>query len=84
MHWMEHCTANLDDDAAFVVTNGNIVGAPHGGEGPHPLQPIVESGLQSVGARVPHANCACKGGTGQSRSCDGSRDTGPRPTILGP
>lgn len=60
MLYIQRC-ANFDNNAAFVVTDGDVIGTPHGGKRPHPLQPVVEGGLEAVGARVPHTDCACTG-----------------------
>ena len=51
-------TVYLDDDAAFIIAQSHTVGARLATDAPHPLHPIVQSVLQSVGVGVPHSNGA--------------------------
>lgn len=43
-------SAHLDNDAAFVVAQRHIVGAPEAAHTPHSLHAIVQSALQAVSA----------------------------------
>ena len=51
----------LDHDTALIVTNGNVIGTSHLADEPHPLQTIVESGLQSVRIGMPNTDRSLEG-----------------------
>ena len=63
MHAIGTALSYLYHHAAFVVTDGNVVGAPEGGDKPHPLQAVVQCGLQAVGGGMPDTHGAWRGGT---------------------
>jgi hypothetical protein len=51
--------AHGDDDAAFIVSYGNVIRAFHTSQAPGSFQPVVERGLEAVGVSVPDARSAC-------------------------
>ena len=57
---MSYSGPYLDDDASFVVAEGNIVGSLLGGDRPHPLQAVIQCALQSVGVGVPDSYGTCR------------------------
>lgn len=54
------CT-HFDDDAAFIITQCNIVGAPEAAYTPHSLHAIVQCAFQAVSARVPNTHSTYRG-----------------------
>ena len=50
--------SGLDDDGAFVVAQGDVVGAGQGCQRPHPLVAVVQGALLLVSVGVPKAYCA--------------------------
>ena len=53
--------AHLDNDAAFIIAQRHIVGAPEAAHAPHSLHAIVQSALQAVSAWVPDPHRTYKG-----------------------
>lgn len=52
---------HFDNDAAFIVAQSHIVGAPETGHTPHSLHAIVQCALKAVSARVPDTHGPCRG-----------------------
>lgn len=52
------CSWYLNNDTAFIITQGHIVGAPEAWDTPDSLHSIIQSALQAVSAGVPDANSA--------------------------
>lgn len=54
------CT-HFDNDAAFVIAQRYIVGAPEAAHTPHSFHAIVQCAFQAVSARVPNTHRTYRG-----------------------
>ena len=63
LHWVPIFTifriSYLDDDAALIIAESDVIGSLHVSYGPDPLHAIVESGLQPVGVGMPDPHRTC-------------------------
>lgn len=48
----------LDNDAAFIIANGHIVGSLLTSNGPYSLKSVVQCALQPIGVGMPNTHCA--------------------------
>lgn len=64
----------LNNNAALIISQSHVVGAPQAGHTPHPLHAVVQGALQAVRAGVPDPHCAWEK-TGRwilSSQCEGA------------
>lgn len=54
------CT-HFDNDAAFIVAQCYIVGAPQAAHTPHSLHAVVQGALQAISARMPNTHRTYRG-----------------------